>query len=76
MSITAKQNLIKTLGTKLEKELTAHDLAIVQDKLNVLLGMYEVEDIPEEKVDGESDDFLQAFIDAKKIEGRSDKTLY
>lgn len=75
MSITAKQNLIKTLGTKLEKELTAHDLAIVQDKLNALLGMYKVEDIPEGKVDGESDDFLQVFIDAKKIEGRSDKTL-
>lgn len=75
MSIIAKQSLIKTLGTELETKLTAHDLALVQDKLNSLLGMYEVEEISEGKIDAESDDFLKAFMDAKLIEGRSEKTL-
>lgn len=75
VSITAKQSLIKTLSTELGKELTAHDLSIVQDKLNDLLGLYEVESTPEGKPDAESDDLLQAFMDAKRIEGRSEKTL-
>lgn len=75
VSITAKQSLIKTLSAELGKELTAHDLAIVQEKLNDLLGMYEVESTPEGKPDAESEDLLQAFMDAKRIEGRSVKTL-
>lgn len=75
MSITAKQNLIKTLGIELSKELTAHDLTVVQTKLNSLLNMYEIEDIPDSKSDFESDDLVQAFMDAKKIEGRSKSTI-
>lgn len=75
MSITAKQSLIKSLSAELGTMLTAHDLSVVQDKLNDLLGMYEVENIPDGKPDAESDDLLQAFMDAKRIEGRSEKTL-
>lgn len=75
MSITAKQSLIKTLSIELSKELTAHDLMIVQDKLNNLLGMYEVDSAPNDSPDAESHDLLQAFMDAKRIEGRSDQTL-
>lgn len=75
MSITAKQFLIKTLGAELSREITAHDLEIVESKLNDVLAMFEVEAAPEGKVDAESDDLLEAFLTAKRIEGRSEKTL-
>ena len=75
MSITAKQYLIKAVGAELYNQLTASDLEAVQDKLNDVLSMFEVETVPDGKRDAESDDFLDAFIAAKRIEGRSEKTL-
>lgn len=75
MSITAKQYLLKQVGNELNRVLTAQDLETVQEKLNAILGMFEVEGISENKVDGETDDFLTAFLDAKEIEGRSKKTI-
>ena len=75
MSITAKQHLIKSVSAELSRDLTAYDLTTVQDKLNDVLSMYEVENAPEGKRDAESNDLIDAFLTAKKIEGRSDKTL-
>lgn len=75
MSITAKQYLIKQVSHELGDVLTANDLLIVQERLNDMLSMYEVEGIEEGKLDGESDELLKAFLDAKEIEGRSQKTL-
>ena len=75
MSISAKQYLIKTVSTELCRDLTAFDLETVQDKLNDVLAKFEVEAVPDGERDAESDDFLDAFLSAKKIEGRSDKTI-
>jgi site-specific recombinase XerD len=75
MSIVAKQYLLKQVGNELGDSLSANDLQIVQDKLNNILSMYEVEDIEDGQIDGEADDFLNAFLDAKEIEGRSQKTI-
>lgn len=75
MSVSAKQHLIKTVSTELSRDLTAYDLETVQDKLNDVLSMYEVESAPDGKRDAESDDLLDAFLTAKRIEGRSEKTL-
>ncbi len=75
MSIAAKQYLIKQIGNELNTILTAHDLEIVQDRLNIVLGMFEVEGLQDNKIDIETDDFLNAFLDAKEIEGRSEKTI-
>lgn len=75
MSITAKQYLIKQVGHELGDTLTANDLQLVQQKLNQILSMYEVDDLSDSSVDGEADDFLKAFLEAKEIEGRSQKTI-
>lgn len=75
MSITAKQYLIKQLGSKLGDVLTANDLERVQDAVNDLLSLYEVETLADGKIDAEADEFLEAFMAAKEIEGRSPKTL-
>lgn len=75
MSIVAKQYLLKQVGNELGDSLSANDLQLVQDKLNNILSMYEVEDIEDGQIDGEADDFLNAFLDAKEIEGRSQKTI-
>ena len=48
MSITAKQYLIKSLGAELSREITAHDLEIVENKLNDVLAMFEVETTPDD----------------------------
>lgn len=74
MSISAKQHLVKQLGVDLADALTAKDLEIVQEKLNSVLSMFEVESIADDQ-DADSVDFLQAFFDAKRIEGRSEKTI-
>ena len=75
MSITAKQYLVKQLGAELSATLTARDLETVQSKLNEMLSMFEVSGIEAGSIDTDSEDFLQAFFDAKRIEGRSEKTL-
>jgi len=75
MSITAKQYLIKTVSAQLCRDLTAADLETVQDRLNEALAQFEVETVEEGKTDADSEDFLEAFIDAKRVEGRSEKTL-
>ena len=75
MSITAKQYLIKSVSVELRRDLTACDLETVQDKLNDVLSRFEVETTPDEKRDAESDELLDAFLTAKRIEGRSEKTL-
>ena len=75
MSITAKQYLIKTVAAQLGGTLTANDLESVRETLNNALAMFDVETAPEGKNDAESDDLLEAFLAAKRIEGRSEKTL-
>ena len=75
MSITAKQYLLKQLSADLEDVLTAKELSVVQDKLNNALSMYEVESIFDDRADVESGELLDAFLSAKAIEGRSEKTI-
>lgn len=75
MSITAKQYLVKQIGHELGDCLSANDLRLVQEKLNDALSMYEVESLEDGQLDGEADDFLKVFLDAKEIEGRSQKTI-
>lgn len=75
MSITAKQFLIKNVAASLAEDLTAKDLDRVRDVLNETLALFEVETAQAGKADAETDDLLGAFLDAKRIEGRSEKTL-
>ena len=75
MSITAKQHLVSQIAQELSTEVSAASLNLIQDRLNEVLSMYEVEDVPGMQVDCETDDLLNAFLDAKEIEGRSEKTI-
>lgn len=75
MSIAAKQYFLKQLGGRLGDVLTANELETVQDTINDMLSMYEVESLAEGKPDAEADELLAAFLDAKAIEGRSEKTI-
>lgn len=75
MSIAAKQILLKGIEEEIGKLLTVEQTASVIGILADQLGRYEVETVNTEDAAGESGDFLEAFLDAKRIEGRSEKTL-
>lgn len=75
MSITAKQNLVKQISQEIGAEVSAASLQFIQDRLNDVLSMYEVEGVSGTNLDCETDDFLNAFLDTKVIEGRSEKTI-
>lgn len=73
MSIESKQMLLNEIEDRLSDKLTAKDLKIFMQGASALLAEYDVE--YHAKDSRGSEDFLKAFIDAKKIEGRSQKTL-
>ena len=75
MSVAAKQQLIKRIEQSLKDVLTASDMEALVDALNLELGNYSVESIGEAEVDSDAEDFLDAFLSAKKLEGRSEKTV-
>lgn len=73
MSIESKQMLLNALEEMLSDKLTAKDLRAFMQSASASLSEYEVE---YKKQDGRAaEDYLKAFIDAKQIEGRSQKTL-
>lgn len=74
MSLEAKQSLTH----KLEQELSALPVATVAEVIRVLtgiLGEYEVEQMEPQEGDQAGEEFLEAFLAAKQIEGRSQKTI-
>lgn len=73
MSIGDKQNLIKTIETELGKKLNSVSTADAMTSIVAILGQYNVDRIAFSNA--AEDDFLQAFLDSKQIEGRSEKTL-
>lgn len=75
MSIAAKQNLVKELEKKLENTLTITQLAAVKESLVEALSKYDVESTRQDVADADSIDLLEAFLSAKVIEGRSEKTV-
>ena len=74
MSLEAKLHLAKRLEKELGQTLPAATVEEVIAKVSDILGGYDVEITAQEK-DGTSEEFLAAFIAAKQIEGRSQKTL-
>ena len=75
MSLEAKQGLIRKLEKAVSGHLTADHLAIVTSTLTEILSGYEVEEAGDQGEDPTAEEFLQAFLAAKHIEGRSKKTL-
>lgn len=72
-----KQRLLAELEEHLKSVLTVTDLEKTQSVMLQLLNNYDVERKPN-VVDAleASKDFLDMFLDAKSVEGRTDKTLY
>lgn len=74
MSIEAKQALIKEVERAMCDVLTVGEMSTVIKALTDKLSRYNVERADTE-VGQEFNDMLNAFLDAKRIEGRSDKTI-
>lgn len=73
MSIGDKQNFLKHVETEISKQLNAVATADILGIISSALSPYSMERVATDKYDG--DDFLKAFLDSKRIEGRSEKTL-
>lgn len=75
MSIADKQVLIKDFEVKVGEILTVAQTTEVMRILVEQLNHYSVEAIFSDSETNDSDDLVEAFFDAKSIEGRSEKTL-
>lgn len=75
MSIAAKQVLLKDVEKKLGERFVVNDVNSIMQMLTETMSAYEVEQVIDTSTDSESEEFLKAFLDAKRIEGKSDKTI-
>lgn len=75
MAIDAKQALMRELRKSLETKMTAADMAAAMDEVSVMLAHYSIERTASEETGHEFDEILDAFLSAKQIEGRSEKTI-
>lgn len=75
MSIEAKTKLVSEVKTKVEEFLVVRDVNKVVSALDDSLNDYELTELNAGEIDTNSKDLLQAFLDAKSLEGRSIKTI-
>lgn len=75
MSVAAKQTFIKSICKTLGDTVTVNQLEEIETALNIELAGYEMERIDLGVADSDTDDFLDAFLSAKELEGRSAGTL-
>jgi len=75
MSIQGKQLLVKELIEALSPKLTMTDINIVTNTLNDILPDYDVEVTRTDEFQNDFEQLLKAFLDTKRIEGRSEKTI-
>jgi len=75
MSVAAKQQLIKRIEQRMREGISVSAMDVLIDALNQELGSYELETIETSETDSDTEDFLDAFLSAKKLEGRSEKTI-
>lgn len=75
MSTASKQMLLRDIEGVLGDFLTAHDLTAAMSAVSEQLSAFDIEQSDETVNDAESQELLIAFLDAKRIEGRSDGTL-
>lgn len=75
MAIDAKQTLMRELRKSLETRMTAADMAATMDEVSAILAHYGIERKADEDTGQEFDEFLDAFLNTKRIEGRSEKTI-
>lgn len=75
MSVEAKQLLLHDFYRKIGEVLTMNQSEQIMEMLSEELSCYEVEKNASEEYDVEGGELLEAYIAAKRIEGRSDNTI-
>ena len=75
MSVVTKQVVIRSLEQDLRDKLTASEVDIVLESLAMQLTNYEIERIGSDVAFHEAEEYIDAFLAAKRIEGRSPKTI-
>jgi len=75
MSIESKQLMMHEIGNELKNILTGVAADSVMQAISEVMGKYEIEHAAEDAPDAEGQELLDAYLSAKRIEGRSEKTL-
>ena len=75
MSIAAKQMLMRDIEKTVGSFLTVTDTNQVMQLLSEQIGMFEIEQTTVAAGGVESTELLTAYLDAKRVEGRSSKTI-
>lgn len=75
MSIESRQMLLHDFKKRLNEVLTADDVEMVLSMLSEEIANYEIEKNASFGNEIESEELMDAYISAKRIEGRSEKTL-
>lgn len=75
MSMIDKQMFLLRVEQGLGEFIPAKKVRLVLTEVDNALDGYEISSIPTGGPDGNSEDLLQYFLNAKSIEGRSDKTI-
>lgn len=75
MSTASTQVLLKNIENVLENYLTAHDVTVAMSAIAGHFSVFKVEQLEDTANDAESLELLNAYIEAKRIEGRSNNTL-
>lgn len=75
MSIVDKQTFANEMRKNLSDKLTLQDINTVISELTYQLSYYNIERKPDDSGKQDFEDMLSLFMDTKRIEGRSEKTL-
>ena len=75
MSLVSKQRLLKEIESVLAERVPSSVAGSTINEIAVALSNYEIEMIPSSYQDSDTEDFVEAFLSAKIVEGRSPKTV-
>ena len=75
MGLIDKQMFMRDLEKRLGSFLPASDIQRIMIETDEALVDYDVSSDPSENSDSDSEDLLRYFIDAKRVEGKSEKTI-
>ena len=75
MGLIDKQMFMRDLEKRLGSFLPASDIQRIMIETDEALVDYDVSSDPSENSDSDSEDLLRYFIDAKRVEGKSENTI-
>lgn len=75
MSLVSKQRFLKEIEKILGDSVPKSSAESIVNRIEETLGKYEIESVAAESTDSDTAEFLDSFLSAKIIEGRSEKTV-